>query len=171
MRSLNDLPDVGDPFDAGRGARLVVMSDDDNAYVNTEKPGAVDAIYHAISRGTGRPRHGRRRDQDCPRLRELNRRRLRRGGRGVNGPTRCIISLARWQPTRYCRWFRTSEPFAGWPGSRARVMQSRGTWTKLGPGTGRCSLEPPCRQAWRTHRAAYRGRDFPGFRTADRPLG
>ena len=33
MRSLGDLPDVGDPFDVAATLQLVVMSDDDNAYV------------------------------------------------------------------------------------------------------------------------------------------
>jgi hypothetical protein len=33
MRSLGDLPDVGDPFDVAAARQLVVMSDDDNAFV------------------------------------------------------------------------------------------------------------------------------------------
>jgi hypothetical protein len=37
MRSLNDLPDVGDPFDVAEARKLVVMSDDDNAYVKFEE--------------------------------------------------------------------------------------------------------------------------------------
>jgi hypothetical protein len=33
MRSLDDLPDVGDPFDVAAARQMVVVSDDDNAYV------------------------------------------------------------------------------------------------------------------------------------------
>ena len=33
MRSVNELPDVGDPFDVEEVRRLVVMSDDENAFV------------------------------------------------------------------------------------------------------------------------------------------
>ncbi len=33
MRSVSDLPDVGDPFDLAAARRVVVMSDEDNAYV------------------------------------------------------------------------------------------------------------------------------------------
>ena len=140
LRSLDGIPDVGDPFDVARAMRPVEIPDSDNAYVlYGEAHAQLTRLPPSLARSISSALTWSKSGQAVRDYLEQNRAAMETWRQGSERPDATLPSAGRAaRSIRSCPWSRTCGRWCAWAAWRARGWRSRARWIGPGIGIGRC---------------------------------